>query len=304
MRIGAEIIKGMLKLLSFQPLEMHYFWGRCIGWILRVPMRYRRDVAMINVSRSFPEKKYKDVTGIVDGFYSHLGRLFAETVWFAGSDRKGRLADSEICRYENLELLSELYSEGRSVIIMTSHAGNWELLGGVCHYRDIDSKVDVPFVEQNVTVVYKSLASKTWDNVMADNRCMPVKEYADICYVESREIMRFIVEHRDEPHIYIFLTDQCPYRYASVHTVDNFMNQPTKTMTGAASLAKKLNMAVCYMGMKERPEGGYDISFEELCRDAAGFTPEEIMNKFYALLERDIREQPWNYLWSHKRWKK
>ena len=28
-----------------------------------------------------------------------------------------------------------------------------------------------------------------------------------------------------------------------------------------------------------------------------------IMEKYYTLLEEDINAQPWNYLWSHKRWK-
>ena len=56
--------------------------------------------------------------------------------------------------------------------------------------------------------------------------------------------------------------------------------------------------------MEEVPEGGYTITFNPICEDASRTTPEEIMNKFYALLEKDVEAQPWNYLWTHKRWKK
>ena len=75
MMIGAEIIKTALRLIALQPLKMHYFWGKCISWIVRVLMRYRRDVVMINVSRSFPEKKYDELRRIADGFYDHFGRF-------------------------------------------------------------------------------------------------------------------------------------------------------------------------------------------------------------------------------------
>lgn len=304
MLIGAEIIKGALRLLALQPLKLHYFWGKCISWILRVPMRYRRDVVMVNLSRSFPEKKYKELAGIADGFYAHFGRILAETVWFAGSVKESRLLNSGICRIVNMDLLSAMYEESPGVMIMTSHLGNWEIIGGFMHYPVIGQKLPVPFGEKDITVVYKALNSPVWDKVMRENRCAPVKVDMDSCCVESRDIMRFVIDHRHEKRIYIFPTDQAPYKYASYHTVDNFMHQPTKTMTGGASLARKLKLSVCYMGMTERPEGGYDIRFQELCRDASQSSVEELMNGFYACLARDIEAQPWNYLWSHKRWKK
>ena len=36
---------------------------------------------------------------------------------------------------------------------------------------------------------------------------------------------------------------------------------------------------------------------------AAGENPVELMQRYYRLLEEDIQKQPWNYLWTHKRWK-
>jgi lauroyl/myristoyl acyltransferase len=31
--------------------------------------------------------------------------------------------------------------------------------------------------------------------------------------------------------------------------------------------------------------------------------PEDILRKYYDLLEQEINETPGNWLWSHKRWK-
>lgn len=303
MSAGVKITEMLMRLLALQPLKMHYFWGRCLSWFVSGPMHYRRDVVMINLARSFPEKKYSELRKIADDFYKHFGDLFAETFWFAGSHDTKRLRDSHICEMEHADVLNRLYNDCPGVIVLTSHLGNWELTGGILNYVYAPDKVD--FGEKNTTVVYKELSNSFWDKVFGDNRCAPIaKENKETCYVESRKILRFVIAHRNEKRLYIFPTDQCPYKYASAHTVDNFMHQPTLTMTGGAALAHKFGFAVVYMAFKKKKDFGYKMSFREICPDASKFTPEDIMNKFYSYLEEDVNAQPENYLWTHKRWKK
>ena len=303
MSAGVKITEMLMRLLALQPLKMHYFWGRCLSWFVSGPMHYRRDVVMINLARSFPEKKYSELRKIADDFYKHFGDLFAETFWFAGSHDTKRLRDSHICEMEHADVLNRLYNDCPGVIVLTSHLGNWELTGGILNYVYAPDKVD--FGEKNTTVVYKELSNSFWDKVFGDNRCAPIaKENKETCYVESRKILRFVIAHRNEKRLYIYPPDQCPYKYASAHTVDNFMHQPTLTMTGGAALAHKFGFAVVYMAFKKKEDFGYKMSFREICPDASKFTPEDIMNKFYSYLEEDINAQPENYLWTHKRWKK
>ncbi len=303
MSAGVKITEMLMRLLALQPLKMHYFWGRCLSWFISGPMHYRRDVVMINLARSFPEKKYNELLKIADDFYKHFGDLFAETFWFAGSHDTKRLRDSHICEMEHADVLNRLYNDCPGVIVLNSHLGNWELTGGILNYVYAPDKVD--FGEKNTTVVYKELSNSFWDKVFGDNRCAPIaKENKETCYVESRKILRFVIAHRNEKWLYVFPTDQCPYKYASAHTVDNFMHQPTLTMTGGAALAHKFGFAVVYMAFKKKEGFGYKMSFREICPDASKFTPEDIMNKFYSYLEEDINAQPENYLWTHKRGKK
>lgn len=303
MSAGVKITEMLMRLLALQPLKMHYFWGRCLSWFISGPIHYRRDVVMINLARSFPEKKYNELRKIADDFYKHFGDLFAETFWFAGAHDTKRLRDSHICEMEHADVLNRLYNDCPGVIVLNSHLGNWELTGGILNYVYAPDKVD--FGEKSTTVVYKELSNSFWDKVLGDNRCAPIaKENKETCYVESRKILRFVIAHRNEKRLYVFPTDQCPYKYASAHTVDNFMHQPTLTMTGGAALAHKFGFAVVYMAFKKKEGFGYKMSFREICPDASKFTPEDIMNKFYSYLEEDINAQPENYLWTHKRWKK
>ena len=80
------------------------------------------------------------------------------------------------------------------------------------------------------------------------------------------------------------------------------MNQKVLTMSGAVKIAKKFGMAVVYAGLKPNGEGGYSMDFTPLCEDASVCEVKNIIEEYYRLLENDIREIPWNYLWTHRRW--
>lgn len=302
MRFGVKIMESLMRLLALQPLGLHYFWGRCIAALVSGPVRYRRDMVMMNLARSFPEKKYKELKAIMKDFYRHFGDIIAETFWFAGSHDTDRLKNSHICEMENGEMLDGLFCSRPGVIVLNSHLGNWEITGGIMNYI---YSGNVHFGEESVTVVYKELKNRFWDGVVGLNRCAAIDPgHRDTCYVESKNIMRFAVAHRHEKRLYIFPTDQCPYKYASAHRVDNFMHQPTLTMTGGAAIARKFGFAVVYMALRKKEGFGYTMSFREICPDASQMEPEEIMNQFYRYLEEDVENQPANYLWTHNRWKK
>ena len=75
------------------------------------------------------------------------------------------------------------------------------------------------------------------------------------------------------------------------------------TMTGGTSIACKFVLAVVYVGFENVSRGHYRMKFRTIARNASGLTTGEIMERYYAMLQEDIETQPWNYLWSHKRWK-
>jgi KDO2-lipid IV(A) lauroyltransferase len=54
--------------------------------------------------------------------------------------------------------------------------------------------------------------------------------------------------------------------------------------------------------MERAGRGHYVIRYRTICEDARTMSVEDIMKRYYELLEEDIRKQPENYLWSHRRW--
>lgn len=283
------------------PLKFHYFMGDILSWIAEKLLRYRTDVVWINISRSFPEMKYKELKKVYRDFYRHFGEIFAETIWFAAATYK-RLFKSGIVTVTNPEEINDIFLSTPSMTVLSTHCGNWELMGGFLGYRT-SSGVKVAIEEEHIQVVYKKLSNPVSDEVFRRNRVAALEEVGTSCEIESSNILRQTLKQKDERKVYIYPTDQAPYRKAGKHPIGEFMSQPTNVMLGSVGVACKLSHSVMYMKMKRVERGRYEMTLIPICRDASQLTPEELMRKYYDLLEEEIRETPANWLWTHKRWK-
>ena len=299
-KFGVNILRGLVKVVGRLPLKVHYWFAGFITWVLRDVVKYRYDVVMINLARSFPEKKYWELTPIADEFYKHLGELFVEAIWFGASDYK-RLYKSGIVTITNPEVVNRVFENAPTTTVLFSHCGNWELLGGIIGYRTATGE-KLAFDEEHVRVVYKELHSKFSDDFFRLNRVAALEKMGVECTVESMQILRYAIKNRREKRFYVYIADQFPYASLN-YEVGQFLNQHTLGMLGGAGVAHKLGHGVLYMKMKRVERGRYEWTFETICDDASTMAPEDIMRKYYDLLEEEIRETPHNWLWTHKRWK-
>lgn len=296
-----KIFRGLIVMLSRLPLKFHYFMGDVLSWLAGKVVRYRADVVMTNIARSFPDRKYRDLKQIYKDFYRHLGEIFAEFIWFGGSSY-ARLRRKGLVRITNLKVLADMYDAAPSVTLLSTHCGNWELLGGLPCYES-DDNASFTISERDVYVVYKKMTSEVSDRVFALNRIAPLEVVGTECEVESKNILRFSIANRDRKCLYIYPADQAPYAKAGKHPIGEFMHQPTNAMIGSMGVACKLSHAVAYLKMKRVERGRYEMTFIPICEDASKLQPETILRKYYDLLQEELNETPANWLWSHKRWK-
>jgi KDO2-lipid IV(A) lauroyltransferase len=300
-KLLVNIVRGLMVVLSKLPLRFHYFMADILAWLLRKVLRYRYSTVMINLSRSFPNKKYKEIDRIAKDFYKHMGEIFAEAIWFGGSSYK-RLYDSGIVTVMNPEELNELFLSTPSMTVLSTHCGNWELMGGFIGYRTLSGE-KVAICEEDIRVVYKKLSSPVSDEVFKRNRVAPLERVGTSCEIESMNILRHAVSNREKRLVYIYPTDQAPYWKAAKHPIGEFMHQQTNVMLGSVGVACKMSHSVMYMKMRRVERGRYEMTLIPICRNASEMTPEQIMRKYYDLLEQEINETPHNWLWTHKRWK-
>ncbi len=300
-KLLVNIVRGLMVALSKLPLRFHYFMADILAWLLRKVLRYRYSTVMINLSRSFPDRKYKEIDRMAKDFYRHLGEIFAEAIWFGGSSYK-RLYDSGIVTVTNPEELNELFLSTPSMTVLSTHCGNWELMGGFLGYRTLSGE-KVAICEEDIRVVYKKLSSPVSDEVFRRNRVAPLERVGTSCEIESMNILRCAVSNRDKRLVYIYPTDQAPYRKAAKHPIGEFMHQQTNVMLGSVGVACKLSHSVMYLKMKRVERGHYEMTLIPICRNASEMKQEDLMRRYYDLLEDEINETPANWLWTHKRWK-
>jgi KDO2-lipid IV(A) lauroyltransferase len=111
----------------------------------------------------------------------------------------------------------------------------------------------------------------------------------------------FFSEPLKEHSTVFFIGDQSPNPKRAYWT--KFLNQDTGFFTGGERYAKAHNCAVVYIEMVQIERGKYTIELYEICDDANALGDNEITEQFSKHLERTIRKQPSDWLWSHNRWK-
>ncbi len=300
-KLFVDIVRGCVILLGKLPLKFHYFMGDILAWIAKNVIRYRSDVVWVNISRSFPDMRYRGLKNVYNDFYRHLGEIVAEAIWFGGSSY-GRLKKQGIVEVANVAELNDYYLSSPSMTVLSTHCGNWELMGGFLGYRTSEG-VEIAIKEEEITVVYKKLSGAVADEVFKRNRIAPLEHVGTECEIESMNVLRFAVKHKDERRVYIYPTDQAPYKKAGKHPIGEFMHQETNAMLGSVGMACKFSHSVMYMKMRRLERGRYEMTLIPICRDASQMKPEDIMRKYYDLLQEEINETPANWLWTHKRWK-
>lgn len=290
----SSLLFNIARLISFLPFSWLHGISKFVAFILRKVVGYRKSVIVQNLSRSFPELKYKDISNIANAFYLHFADVFIEvikSISLPGSNFKRRF------RVENPDLLLKYYQEDRNIIALTGHIANWEwmsLIPALYHF--------------SCYTLYKPLRNKIAEGIMTR-----IRHRFGMKLLAMSNAARFILSNKEGKALYIFIGDQSPH-HSDTSPRLNFLNQPTSFFNGGAKLAKATQAAVVYLSIRKVKRGYYTVQFIPIevpyyITSAEGKevkNPEAerlIIEKYASLLEEDIKRNPVNWLWSHKRWK-
>lgn len=278
-------VSGMLYrffyLFSLLPPRLLKLLSLLVYWLLSAVMRYRYAVIFQNLSRSFPEKPDAEIRKIVRQYYWHFANLFREILESASLSEKQM---RRRVRIVNPELLNQYQRQGRSLIIMLGHQGNWEYLNIVPRYFSFD-----------MYALYKPLS-----NVYFDDLIKRFRSRFGMKLLPMTQAARFMLGNRDKPRAYFFIADQSPA--PGSRCCIEFLNQRTLMFEGAEKLAGSIGAVVLYAEFRRNGEG-WDLTFRLITADPSATSPFEITRTFGKYLETSIQERPSDWLWSHRRWK-
>jgi KDO2-lipid IV(A) lauroyltransferase len=246
---------------------------------------YRKKLVFKNIKNSFPEWDDKQVKKTAKRFYRFFCDFFLESTISIFMNEKDIL---ERFRYKNPELLDEIYSRGKSIILMFGHYGNWEWTASLQKY-----------ILHQTLPVYKPLHNKYFDKMFINSR----QRFGSVV-VPVDKTLRVLSEYHKKNALYIsfFLADQRPLM-KNIQYWTTFMHQDPPVVLGPEKLAKKLNCAVVFFKIYRIKRGYYHSEFSLITDDPGNTKDYEITGKFLQHMEDQILEDPAYWLWTHDRWK-
>ena len=277
------IVYPLLYVVSLLPFFVLYFISDCTAFLLSNVFKYRKDVVLNNLEIAFPEKTAAERNAIAKKFYTYFTDTLIETLKFISISKKQLLKRST----GSFELINSLIDKGYNINIMAGHQFNWEYANLLYAIN-----IKIPFVG-----IYTPISNKVFGKIFYDMR----SRYGTNMISASD----FKKERHDvfkKQYILALGADQNPGNPASAYWL-NFFGRPVPFVSGPEKGAVLNNAAVVYVGFKKVKRGCYTFTATLLAEQGACTKPGELTCLYRDALEKTIRQDPANYLWSHRRFK-
>ena len=255
-------------------------------FILRYIIRYRLKIVKKNIARSFPEKDKKDCALIVNNFYRHFIRQNLESIKFIFMSPK---SIKKKFIFENIEIIEDIAKKNQNITLVLGHYGTWDWIASIPLWSN----------KLIFGALYKRIKNNFFNNLF-----LKIRSRFGIKCIEMKQALKGIIELNkgNKPNLIVYIADQCPWNERTKYWI-KFLNQPTATQSGWATIAQKFDTAVVYLKINPISKGKYVARFELLTESPNDVSKKYLVETFFTKLERDIKEQPEYWLWSHKRWK-
>ena len=277
------IIYGLLYLFSLLPFAVLYLIADFFYLLVYYVFGYRKEIVLANLLIAFPEKTEKERIRIAKIFYRNLIDTFIESIKFISISKKQIQQRST----GDLNLVNELLAKGYNIHMMAGHQFNWEY-GNALYSMNLS----VPFVG-----IYMPISNKHLDRIFFNFR----KKYGTIL-IPATEFKNKMHHIFSKQYTLGLAADQNPGNPSNAYWM-NFFGKPVPFVTGPAKGAVKNNTAVVMFGFNKPKRGHYHFSATLLAENGSKYTPQELTLMYKNELEKVVRKDPSNYLWSHRRWK-
>lgn len=279
------LVYPIIWLLSILPFRVLYFISDCFYLLVYYVIGYRKKVVLNNLKLSFPDKSNQEIIQISKKFYSHFVDVFIEMI------KSFTVSKEEVYKrykYTNIDFFTELYKNGKSVILTGPHYANWEWI------MSLDS-----FVAYKGYAAYTKINNPYFNNKVLQSRA----KFGTHLVQTSKVISEIIYNQKNNIQaMYGLLSDQSP-QLKKTYYWNEFLGVKVPIHTGAEMLAKKFDMNMVYIETKKIKRGYYETSFSLITDDATNYPDYKLTDIFLEKVEKQIKEEPEFYFWTHKRFK-
>ena len=271
----------LLWLLSRLPFDTQLSAGKLIGKLAWFALPSRKRVTLINLGIAFPEKSDQQKLELAKQVYDHVGMSIAEeaTLWF-------RPSSFFLDRFDmrGTEHLDKALKLERGVILLQAH---FSLI-------EINMAKIGPLYP--ISVVYDPPKNKLFDAFLANRRARFLQSLVD-----NRQ-MRQMIRKLKQGEVVWYSPDQS-VSLSHGGLVTTFFDHPVLTTAGTLRISSMTGAQVLpFFPTRHSSSGRYTINIgEPLSFD--GCDEQTATQKINNLFESQIRQQPEQYFWMHKRFK-
>jgi Kdo2-lipid IVA lauroyltransferase/acyltransferase len=279
---------GLFRLVVFLvwicPEKTARWLGRVLGAVAWNVFGLRRNEVLESMSRAFPEKSEESLEQLGAGCYRNLGEYFVEMF------RIHRMSTAWMERHislEGREVMDSALAEGKGVINVGFHYGDWELSGA--YFGRLGYPLDViarkqsnRFFQRYVTAMREASG---WRMLLVES--------------SPKKIGRALRNGR----IVVFQVDQDSHHQG---VFVDFLGRPASTPKGPALFAHKTGAPVVLSLMLPQGEGKWKLLFERVPRPETTDRDEFVLQmtrSFTHRLAEQVRAHPEPWFWPHRRWK-
>lgn len=283
------LLRGSGWLYYLAPGWLRTTLAGALGGLARLT-GYRAAVIRQNLRYAFPGDEPAQVQtrdALAKEFFRHFGRLGFEILMLFGPMRRYAEAQGQCTGIEHWE---RARAAGRGIILLTSHAGSWEVaaaMGALVEGSDI-------------LLVVRQYRPEWLRRVIDESRR---RCGLDATY-EPRTLRDILARLRRNGIVAIVL-DQ--YAAPPVGVRVPFFGVPVGTNVAIAVLAKRTGAAVMPLKNYRAENGRIVTELEPPIRWQSHDDPEVELAintaAYSAIIEDHIREHPAQWLWSHRRFK-
>jgi len=279
------LITPLLIFISWLPFWLLYFISDLFYYILYYGIKYRRKIVRKNLELSKVAKSTKDLIRIEKKFYRHLTDVFFEMFKFYS------ISPEEMKRrfyIENPEIFYQLEKKNKSVMFMTSHYGGFEWFLSINYH-----------VPQLPFAVYTPLTNKSLDSLIKKFRLRHGSKLISR-YKAGSYIKKQIKENK------LFLYGMAADQSAQIRSITywkEFLGVKVPVFTGSERIAKQHDIPVVFGKVVKIKRGHYKVVVDLISEFPNEYKDYQITDIYIKKLEKQIREIPEYYYWTHNRFK-
>ncbi len=281
-KIAPLLLLGGSRLMALLPFSAVQLVGRLIGWTAWISRGKSASVTKTNIRRCFPGMSESDRMTLAKQSLQHTGCLLAESgIVFHWPVEK---IESVFVEIEGAGLIESAIAEHRGVLVLVPHYGNWDVLS-------------LYFGRFGMTALYDPPRIAALEAPIRDARART----GTILLPIDAKGLRGVYQALKKGKPVGMLPDQVPSRSAGLYVP--FFGQKALTMTFAHRLIRATKPLVI-IGAAVRQREGFRIQLRTVDAAIHASTAEDSMTAMNAAIEELVLQDPAQYQWEYKRFKK